>query len=330
MKAYAEWQEQECLIISLPHKDTDWKDYIDDILKGYLEFAKVVSKYQKLLIIHSKSSDLTEFKKLDNVDFFEYECDDTWIRDYGGIDVFDDKNIITYNFIFNAWGDKFNSKKDNALNEILYKDYFKTPLKNIDLILEGGSIDFNQKGFMITTSKCLLNDNRNKIDKNTLDKRLKEFFGLDEILWLDNGFIKGDDTDSHVDTLARFLSDDVIAYASCDDENDEHFYELKAMENELKIYADKFGFKLVPLPLPKPSFYDNKKLPFTYLNFVFINGALVVPTYNDKNDELVLQRLKECVQDRDIVGVDSSVFCRQNGSLHCSCINRYKRWLFVI
>lgn len=325
MKAYAEWQEQECLMISLPHQNTDWKDYLDDILKAYLNFAKAVSKYQKLLIIHSKQTDLTEFKKLENVDFFEYECDDTWIRDYGGIDAKDDKDIISYDFLFNAWGGKFGFLKDNALNATLYKNYFKTPLKSIDLILEGGSVEFNTKDFMLTTTTCLLNDNRNKLDKNDLEKKLKELFGLKHILWLEHGYIKGDDTDSHVDTLARFLNDTTIAYASCDDENDEHFKELKAMEYELKKYAREFGFELVALPLPKPNFYENKKLPFTYLNFVFINGALIVPTYNDKNDEVVLEKLKKVVKDRDIVGVDSTVFCRQNGSLHCSCMNRYKR-----
>lgn len=325
MKAYAEWQEQEYLIISLPHQNTDWKDYLDDILKAYLNFAKVVSKYQKLLIIHSKQTDLTEFKKLENVDFFEYECDDTWIRDYGGIDAKDDKNVISYDFLFNAWGGKFGFLKDNNLNKILYKNYFKTPLKSIDLILEGGSIEFNTKGFMLTTTNCLLNDNRNKLSKDDLEQKLKALFGLEHILWLERGFIKGDDTDSHIDTLARFLDDNTIAYASCDDESDEHFNELKAMENELKIYAKEFGFELVALPLPKPSFYDGKKLPFTYLNFVFINGALIVPTYSDKNDELVINKIKNIVKDRDIIGVDSSVFCRQNGSLHCSCMNRYKR-----
>ena len=197
---------------------------------------------------------------------------------------------------------------------------FKSDLRSIDLVLEGGSIDFNGLGTLLTTQKCLLNDNRNShLNKEQIEARLKELFGLGRVIWLKNGFIKGDDTDSHVDTLARFITHDTIAYASCDDPNDEHFEELAAMKKEL----ENTGFKLVPLPLPKAKFYGDKRLGCTYANFIFINGAVIVPTYNDDNDKIVLERLAQELPNHKIIGVDSLVFVRQNGSLHCSSQNRF-------
>lgn len=173
---------------------------------------------------------------------------------------------------------------------------------------------------MLTTSECLLNANRNsQFSKQEIDKKLKNLFGLKEIIWLNNGGILGDDTDSHVDTLARFISPNVIAYASCDDENDENYATLKKMENELKV----LDYELLPLPIPRKIFFEGKRLGATYVNFIFINDALIVPTYGDeKYDKIALSRLAG-VLNRKIIGVDARVFIRQNGSLHCSSQNRY-------
>lgn len=325
IKTIAEWSEQEYLILALPHENTDWKAYLDEIKHSYIELVKIVSKYQKVLLIAPNESDFKPFKDMKNVEFFICETNDTWIRDYGAIDILKDGKLSSLNFIFNAWGDKFQSKLDNEVSEKLFKAKFKTRLENIDLILEGGSVEFNGQGTMLTTTKCLLNDNRNKLSKEILDKRLKELFNLNKIIWLENGFIKGDDTDSHIDTLARFIDENTVAISSCTDEQDEHYAELLAMKKELL----KEDFKLLELPLPSAKFYESKKLAATYANFIFINNALIVPTYNDKNDELVLQKLQKALPDKDVIGLDALVFVRQNGSLHCSCQNRFKgqRWL---
>lgn len=325
IKTIAEWSEQEYLILALPHENTDWKAYLDEIKHSYIELVKIVSKYQKVLLIAPNESDFKPFKDMKNVEFFICETNDTWIRDYGAIDILKDGKLSSLNFIFNAWGDKFQSKLDNEVSEKLFKAKFKTRLENIDLILEGGSVEFNGQGTMLTTTKCLLNDNRNKLSKEILDKRLKELFNLNKIIWLENGFIKGDDTDSHIDTLARFIDENTVAISSCTDEQDEHYAELLAMKKELL----KEDFKLLELPLPSAKFYEGKKLAATYANFIFINNALIVPTYNDKNDELVLQKLQKALPDKDVIGLDALVFVRQNGSLHCSCQNRFKgqRWL---
>lgn len=321
IRAFGEWEDQELLMLSIPHSNSDWAEYLDEILDSYEELVKAVSKYQKVLLIAPNLSDFDRFKKFDNCEFLQIDTDDTWIRDYGAIDVRRGDEIISYDFKFNAWGGKFNSNKDNMVNKKLF-EHFETKLEEIDLILEGGSIDFNGDGVMLTTTECLLNDNRNRLSKDELEIKLKDLFGLNKIVWLNHGFIKGDDTDSHVDTLARFIDKNTVAYAACDDESDEHYEELNLMKQELETA----GFNLVALPLPKPVIYEGKRLGATYCNFIFINNAVIVPTYADKvADEYAINALKSALPNKDIIGVDSRVFIRQNGSLHCSSQNRYKR-----
>lgn len=320
IQTYAEWDENELLLLSIPHKNSDWKSYLNEILDSYEELVSAISKYQKILMIAPNFSDFDRFKKFQNVEFIQINTDDTWIRDYGAIDVKIDGRLVSYDFTFNAWGNKFASKNDNELNKQLFKT-IGGELIEIPLILEGGSIDFNSKGTMLTTTKCLLNHNRNGFTKDEMQLKLKELFGLDEIIWLEHGFILGDDTDSHVDTLARFINENTIAYAACDDENDEHYVELKKMQSELK----RTKYNLLPLYLPQPIKFEGRRLGATYCNFVFVNGALIVPTYGDKvADARAIDSLKEALPNLDIVGVDSRVFIRQNGSLHCSTKNHFK------
>ncbi|QKF65123.1 agmatine deiminase family protein [Campylobacter corcagiensis] len=320
MRAIAEWEKQELLFLSLPHYNTDWREYLVDALDSYKNLVDTITKFQNVAIISPNKEDFRLFFA-DNpkVSFYEIDTNDTWIRDYGVIDVMSGGRIIGYDFKFNAWGDKFDSSKDNAVNQELMKS-FKGELKKVDLILEGGSIEFNGFGTMMTTTKCLLNDNRNRLSKNELEKKFRELFGVHTIIWLENGFIKGDDTDSHVDTLARFIGRNTIAYAACDDKNDIHYEPLKAMEDELK----KTGFELVPLFIPKPIEYLDRRLPATYANFVFVNGALIVPTYGDeKYDQMALSSLRKALPDLEVVGVDARVLIRQNGSIHCATMNRF-------
>ncbi|MDO5046550.1 agmatine deiminase family protein [Campylobacter sp.] len=322
MRAYAEWERQELVFLSLPHKNSDWKPYLDEILDSYEELVAAITPFEKVVLICPDEEIFnSRFAKFDNVEFVKIDTDDTWIRDYGMIDVENGDKILSYDFKFNAWGGKFESSKDNAVNLELTKR-FKSDLREVDFILEGGSIEFNGQGTLLTTQTCLLNDNRNsKFSKEQIEAKLKELFGLKRVIWLKHGFIKGDDTDSHIDTLARFISPDTIAYACTNDKDDEHYEELKKMKNELEATS----FKLLELPLPKAKFYEGKRLGCTYANFIFINGALIVPTYNDENDKIVLERLANALPNHKIIGVNSLVFVRQNGSLHCSSQNRFLR-----
>lgn len=328
IRAFGEWEAQEALLLSLPHSKTDWAEYLDEILASYKELLTAVLPYQHCVVICEDKDILARFERFKSLghgcELLTIPTNDTWIRDYGLIDVADDdfdKGVLSYDFKFNAWGGKFQSLKDNAVNQALAK-HFNTPVKSIDMVLEGGSIDFNGSGTLLTTTQCLLNENRNShLSKSQIELKLKELFGLNRVVWLENGFIKGDDTDSHIDTLARFISPNTVAHAICEDSNDEHFAPLKAMADEL----DSAGFKRIELPLPAPKYYNGKRLGCTYTNFIFINGALIVPTYNDPMDEVVLSRLKKALPNHDIIGVNSLVFVRQNGSLHCSSQNRFKR-----
>ncbi|MBK1973757.1 agmatine deiminase family protein, partial [Campylobacter sp. TTU-622] len=300
---------------------TDWKPYLNDILKSYKEFIKAIIPFQKVLLIAPSKEDFIPYLSFNNVEFFICDTNDTWIRDYGPIAILEENKLKALDFTFNAWGNKFQSNLDNKVNTELFLRKFKEKLEKIDLILEGGSIDFNGKGVMLTTSNCLLNSNRNShLNKQELDKKLKNVFGLEKIIWLENGFIQGDDTDHHIDTLARFIDENTIAFCTCEDKKDIHYEPLKKMKEELL----KTGFHLLELPLPKPLFYEGKRLGATYANFVFINNALIMPFYKDENDEIVAKRLAKALPNRKIIGVDARVFLRQNGSLHCSCQNYFK------
>ncbi|HEB9319300.1 TPA: agmatine deiminase family protein [Campylobacter coli] len=321
IKSIPEWNEQEYLMLSLPHEKSDWKPYLGEIVQAYKEFVRVASEFQKVLLIAPSKSDFVSFENMANVEFFICDTNDTWIRDFGAIDILEDNHLKALDFTFNAWGNKFQSDLDNEVNSKLFKEKFKEKLTKIDFILEGGSIDFNGEGVMLTSSNCLLNENRNShLDKNQIESKLKEIFGLKQIIWLENGFIKGDDTDHHIDTLARFIDKNTIAYSVCEDEEDEHYIPLQKMKKELEAT----GFNLIELPLPKPLYYEGRRLGATYANFVFVNNALIMPFYKDKNDEIIRQRLAKALPERKIVGVDARVFLRQNGSLHCSCQNRFK------
>ncbi|EAI1056474.1 agamatine deiminase [Campylobacter coli] len=321
IKSIPEWNEQEYLMLSLPHEKSDWKPYLGEIIQAYKEFVRAASEFQKVLLIAPSKSDFAPFENMTNVEFFICDTNDTWIRDFGAIDILEDNHLKALDFTFNAWGNKFQSELDNEVNSKLFKEKFKEKLTKIDFILEGGSIDFNGEGVMLTSSNCLLNENRNShLDKSQIEAKLKEIFGLKQIIWLENGFIKGDDTDHHIDTLARFIDKNTIAYSVCEDEEDEHCIPLQKMKKELEAT----GFNLIELPLPKPLYYEGRRLGATYANFVFVNDALIMPFYKDENDEIIRQRLAKALPERKIIGVDARVFLRQNGSLHCSCQNRFK------
>lgn len=315
----AEWEKQKALIVVFPHEKTDWSEYIGEIQKAYVDFIACICEFEQCIVICDEKN-AKKLKPHKNLKTIHVNTNDTWIRDFGGIDVEQDGKILTYDFTFNAWGGKFNSNLDNKVTKILFeKGILKGEFKSIDFILEGGSIDTNGKNAMLTTSKCIYNENRNSAySREQIKQKICKLFGIEHFICLNHGYILGDDTDSHIDILARFIDENTIAYVTCEQE-DEHYNELKKMQNEL----EKTSFNLLALPLPKPMFYKQKRLGGTYINFVFVNGGLIVPTYNQKSDEIALNALQKALPHVKIKGVDASVFIRQNGSLHCSCINKF-------
>ncbi len=311
----AEWEHQSCIQLMFPHQQSDWNWYLDEILPVFEQIAITISKYQTCLVCYNDEQNISNIKNQANIIFKHVDSNDTWCRDFGAITIENGDKKQLLDFTFNGWGKKFDAKKDNLVNKQIFDD-----IQTIDFILEGGSIDTNGQGVVLTTTDCLLEKNRNpQFSKDEIDQKLNEYLGANEVIWLNHAFLEGDDTDSHIDMLARFVNEDTIVYVSCDDNGDIHYDALKKMEDELK----KTSFNLVALPWIEAKYYDGERLPASYANFLIINGAVLVPTYEDKNDQKALDILEKSFPNRDIVGVDCSKIIRQHGSLHCLTMQYY-------
>ncbi|HIO90531.1 MAG TPA: agmatine deiminase family protein [Campylobacterales bacterium] len=322
----AEWEKQEMILMAFPALQSDWADDISSAYSIFIKIASAISYNQKLILLvppQEKEKIKRKFCYHDKISFVPYDIDDTWIRDYGPISVIENSKRVLKDFIFNGWGDKFPHDKDNLSSKYIHKNlYFGlSKLENIDFILEGGSIDSDGNGTILTTSECLLNKNRNnKFSKTDIEAIFKKELGIQNTLWLNHGYLSGDDTDGHIDMLARFVSRETIVYLKCYDKSDEHFQELEKMEKELKSFKNINGdpYKLIPLPLTKPIYKDNKRLPASYVNFLIINSAVLLPIYKDESDKMVIEIFKNIFKDREIIPLDSRRLIEQGGSIHCS------------
>jgi agmatine deiminase len=322
----AEWEKQRCVLLSFPHKDTDWiHNGLKESLTPFVRIAQAIAYSQPVYIICKNKDEISSlFCSKRNMIFFELDTNDTWIRDYGFISIKEDGVTKLLDFKFDGWGEKFEAKLDNSINDKLYKSGFFADCKyeNIDFTLEGGSIDSDGNGTILTTSKCLCNVNRNGgLSKEKVEEVLSRYLGAKQILWLDYGYLRGDDTDSHIDTLARFVNQNTIVYVKCDDKNDEHFDELYKMQQQLKEFRtiDNKPYNLIPLPMPSAKYdKDGNRLPATYANFLITNDALLYPTYDDKNDKIVNQIFKELFPSKEIIPINCLKLIEQGGSLHCS------------
>ncbi|MBN2815359.1 MAG: agmatine deiminase family protein [Campylobacterales bacterium] len=318
----AEFEKQSFTQIIFPHKNTDWAPYLQEAQTTFVNIINAITKYQKCLVV---CYDIDEVKKHfspnKNIVFVPYVCDDTWARDCSVLSVDDEGTTELLDFTFTAWGGKFEASRDNLMSQNLAK-YYSAPMKKCDFILEGGGVESNGAGLILTTSECMLNSNRNaSYSSIEVNAKLQEYFGAKEILILNNGYLSGDDTDSHIDTLARFINNNTIMYVQCSDENDEHYKALYAMEQELKTLAQTYNLKLITLPMADALYYEEERLPATYANFLFVNGAVIVPTYGGVQDKEALKIFEATFPELDIVGVDCSVLVRQHGSLHCVTMN---------
>lgn len=316
----AEFEEQSFIQVVFPHKKSDWSDYLEEAEKNFVDIINAIAKYQQCLVVCDEVSRVqAHFTSYENIRFIEVPTNDTWARDSSAITVYEDGEPLLLDFLFTAWGGKFDASLDNAMSQKL-ADVYDAPMKSVDFILEGGAIESNGKGTLLITSECVFNPNRNAAlsQEQSLDI-LREEFGVSNIISLEHGYLSGDDTDSHIDTLARFVDEKTIVYLKCEDEEDEHFEALQAMEAELKDFRDQDGqaFKLVPLPFTQAIYDEDERLPATYANFLIMNKAVLVPVYNDPNDQKALTTLQEVFPTRQIIPVNCSTLIRQHGSLHC-------------
>ena len=326
-----EWAPQSAVQLTWPHGDSDWAPYLPEVEPVFVELARQISLLETVLIA-CHDEDLREHIRTllhtagvieQNLRLLVTPSNDTWARDHGPITVFEDGKPCLLDFGFNGWGLKYRANFDNQISRRLHVQcaFGDTPLRTIGLMLEGGGIETDGQGTLLTTAECLLSPNRNPhLRPEELEAELRRLFGVQRVLWLHHGYLAGDDTDSHIDTLARLCSPDTIAYVRCDDPADEHFEALAAMEAELQAFRTLDGkpYRLVPLPWPAPRRNaDGDRLPATYANFLIINGAVLVPTYRDTKDAEALSALADCFPDRKIIGIDCSPLIQQFGSLHC-------------
>ena len=323
----AEWEPQSGILIAWPHTATDWAENLEETEAVYLNIVKAITRFQTCSIIapdpdHVRQQLETCGVACERVRLQTITTNDTWTRDFGPITVLDGYRPVLLDFGFNGWGSKFPSQHDNKATRLLHETgaFGNAELKTIDLILEGGSIESDGDGTILTTAECLLNPNRNpQCEREEIEKPLRGLLGAERILWLENGYLVGDDTDSHIDTLARLCPNETIVYQSCDDVNDEHFSTLSIMQDELQRFRTKSNspYRLLPLPWPQAKYEEDQRLPATYANFLIINGAVLVPTYNDPNDQVALDVIAHAFPEREIIGIECSALIRQHGSLHC-------------
>lgn len=327
----AEWEPQDAILLVWPHSATDWHQRLDEVTELYEALATVIADYADVIIAVPEAlvGDVRERlaamdAPLEYIHIYPCDTNDTWARDFGPITVQTAEGFTLLDFTFNAWGSKFASQLDNQVTRRLFAQqaFSQASITSLDWVLEGGSIESDGKGTLLTTASCLLNPNRNPgLSKEALEARLKETLGVRKINWLHHGYLAGDDTDSHVDTLARLCPNNVIVYTACDDEQDAHYGELKKMEAELQAMSDADGnpYRLLPLPWAGEVLGDEgERLPATYANFLIVNEAVLVPIYDLPSDEDALEVILQAFPGYEILGIPCSVLIAQGGSLHCS------------
>lgn len=324
----AEWEPQDGVLLAWPHENTDWAPVLPQVVPAFVRIAAEISRYEQVLIVAPVKGDIEDMLReagaeMARVRIIEVPGEDTWSRDFGPITLLENQRPVLLDYIFNGWGEKFSAELDNLITRRLHQAgcFGETALRSYDLVLEGGSIESDGAGTLLTTTECLLNPNRNpELQKPQLENLLRQQLGVRHFLWLNHGYLAGDDTDSHIDTLARLAPEDTILHVTCDDPADEHHQALTSMAKELRAFRTIEGkpFRLLPLPLPKAKFdTDGERLPATYANFLVINGAVLVPTYNDAADAAALETVGEAFPGRVIIGIDCSALILQHGSLHC-------------
>lgn len=327
MRFPAEWEKDCAVLMAWPHEGTDWEYMLEEIKACYIEIIRTIVRYQPVIVIAPDTSEprrlLSDIKK-DMLFFADVPTNDTWTRDYGPITLVGDNTAILLDFCFNGWGMKFAADKDNLVNERLSgKKLFDVPLFNSrDFVLEGGGIESDGNGSLMTTKRCQLSPNRNAaLDISDIEKRLLDRFNSRQLLWVSHGYLAGDDTDSHIDTLARFAPNDTIVYVGCNDPEDEHYDELHKMKHEISEFRrlDGSPYNLIELPLPDPVYdEDGLRLPATYANFLALPNVVIMPSYSQPAKDKLAKQLLEVVFERPVECVDCRPLIKQHGSLHCA------------
>ena len=324
----AEWEPQSAILIAWPHAGTDWAERLAGVEETYIALVAAIARFEDVVICVA-DDDVETYAEIrlrsnrvdmQRVRFATVPYDDTWLRDTGPVSLRDGNAFRLLDFRFTGWGGKFDANDDDRLVERLdadglFRDADRAP---IDFALEGGAIDTDGAGTLLTTWQCL-HERHPEASREELSGKLAGWIAQDRVLWLDHGHLEGDDTDAHVDTLARFAPNDAIVFQACDDETDSHFAELHAMAGEIAALRTQDGkpYRLFPLPWAQPILDEGRRLAASYANFLIVNGAVLVPAYGDKADNAAAAVLAEAFPGREIVQIPCRPLIWQNGSLHC-------------
>jgi len=327
----AEWEQHSSTWLAWPINLDTWKaDDLREVENVYIEIIRSLVTGEHInILIENESSQNRITSLLDaiglntkKISFHKILTNDAWIRDFGPNFIVREsstgREIAINRWQFNSWGEKYHWEKDNEAGEKIVRES-KLTWFDPKIVLEGGAIDVNGRGICLTTSSCLLNTNRNGgLSSEKMEKYLKSYLGIKKIIWLD-GVLKGDDTDGHIDNLARFVNPSTIVYISEEDESDENYLGLKGIEETLKKARDLDGkpFVVIPLPMPRAIKENNFRLPASYANFYIGNNAVLVPAFNDSNDVIAQRTLKTCFPKKQIVPIDSRILIKGQGGIHC-------------
>ncbi len=323
----AEWESDGAVLMAWPHAGTDWNYMLPQAQACFIEIIEAITAYQPVVLVAPETTEPKAALKhipADRLFLVQSDTNDTWARDFGPITIeLSDGHHSVADFCFNGWGLKFPSCHDNLVTEVLCrKKLITAPRINCrDFVLEGGGIESDGQGTIMTTALCQMSPNRNAtLSVAEVKQALASYFGAKHIIWLEHGYLAGDDTDSHIDTLARFAPGNTIVYVGCDDPADEHYTELQAMKHELMSARtpDGLPYNLLELPLPDPIFDENgQRLPATYANFLITPHAVIMPVYGQPKKDLLARQIIQIAFDVPVVTVDCNALIRQHGSLHC-------------
>ncbi len=321
----AEWQLHEATLIAWPHNEDHWPGKYEPIPKIFASMAQILSKSEKVYMCVNDAKMEEVARRLvgnePNVSYLHIPTNASWSRDHGPIVVKNEKGQrIILDFIFNCWGEKYPPwDLDNAVPQHVGK-FLNLPILEPGIVLEGGSIDVNGLGSLLTTRQCLLNKNRNPhLNQEQIEEYLEKYLGATNVLWLEEGII-GDDTDGHIDDIAKFVNATTIVCALEEKKNDENYFILQKNYEDLKKMKDQDGqpFTIVPLPMPDPVVHKGQRLPASYLNFYIANTVVAVPTFRCAKDQEVITKLQQFFPDRKVIGIDAVDWVWGLGTVHCS------------
>ncbi len=326
----AEFARHNATWLSWPHKEASWPGKIEMIYPIYCQFIKLLSEGERVNInlvdesMKAKAMGHLQRAGVDftNITFFIHPTNDAWCRDHGPAFLINPKAEqmkIILDWGYNAWGGKYPPFDLDDNIPTLVGAHYKIPVVYPGIVVEGGSVDFNGKGTVLTTTSCLLNPNRNPhLNQQQIEKYLQDYYGVSNILWLGDGIV-GDDTDGHIDDIARFVNEDTVVTVVEKDKTDENYAPLREnlkLLSKMKLENGK-SLNIIELPMPSPVVYDGQRLPASYANFYISNKYVIVPTYRDKQDDRALDILQKCFSDRKVIGLDSWDIIWGLGSFHC-------------